>query len=68
MRQQLRLGRGGAGKLVAQGFAHAAVQYQAPALQQILVSGVLNERVLEAIVRIWRQALHQEDVGVGEPV
>ena len=67
MRQQFRLGRGGTGELVAQGSAHAAVQYQAPALQQILISSVLNERMLEAIVRIWWQALHQEDVGIGEP-
>ena len=67
MRQQLRFGRSGAGELVAQGLADAAVQNLAPALEQILISRVLNERVLEAIVGIRRQALHQQDVGLGEP-
>jgi hypothetical protein len=68
MSQYFRLGRSSTGGLVAQGFADAAVQHQAPALEQILISSVLNERVLEAIVRIWWQTLHQEDVGIGEPV
>jgi hypothetical protein len=42
-----------------------AVQHQAPTLQQILISCVLNEGVLEAIVRVWGQTLHQEEVGIG---
>jgi hypothetical protein len=39
-----------------------------PALEQILISRILNERVLEPIVGFGRQALHQQDVGVGEPL
>ena len=58
MRQQFRSGRSGAGKFVAQGFADAAVQKLAPALEQILISRILNERVLEVIVGIRRRALH----------
>ena len=41
---------------------------QAPAFQQVLASCVLKERVLEAILRIGRQALHQDEIGIGEPV
>jgi hypothetical protein len=40
----------------------------APAFEQILISRVLNKRVLEPIIRVWRQALHQQDVRLGEPV
>ena len=67
MREQLRLGRSGGGKLVAQNLGDAAVQDLAPALEQILVSRVLDQRVLEAIFGFGRQALHQQDVGFGEP-
>src|SRR5215469_6986136 len=66
MRQQFRFGRSGASKFVAQGFADAAVQSLAPTLEQILISRILNERVLEAIVGIGRQALDKEDVRLGE--
>jgi hypothetical protein len=59
MRQQLRLGRRGVGKMVAQNFGDAAVQHLTPALEQILISRILNERVLEPIVGFGRQALHQ---------
>jgi hypothetical protein len=44
MRQQLRLGCSGGGKLIAQNFTRAAVQRLATALQQILISRILNER------------------------
>ena len=54
MRQQFRFGRSGAGKFVAQGFADAAVQKLAPALEQILISRILYERVLKAIARFGR--------------
>jgi hypothetical protein len=47
MRQQLRLGRRGVGKMVAQNFGDAAVQHLTPALEQILISRILNERVLD---------------------
>ena len=43
------------------------MQNLAPALEQILVSRVLNERVLETIFGFGRQALHQQNVGLGEP-
>ena len=68
MRQQLRLGRRGVGKMVAQNFGDAAMQNLAPALEQILIGRILNERVLEPIVGFGRQALNQQDVGLGEPL
>src|SRR5262245_60502842 len=40
----------------------------ASALQQILISRILNERLLEAILGIRRQALYQQNVCLGEPV
>src|ERR1700719_994702 len=48
MRQGFRLGRSRGGEAVAQSLRYAAMQDLAPALQEILVSRVLNERVLEA--------------------
>src|SRR5262249_53195722 len=68
MRQQFRFGRSSAGKFIAKGFAGATVQSWARALEKILKSRVLNERVLETIVSIRRWALPQEDVGISEPV
>ena len=67
MRQQLWLGRSGDGDVVAQHLGDAAVQNLAPALEQILIGRVLYERVLEPIIGFRRQALHQQDVGFGEP-
>jgi hypothetical protein len=52
MREQFRLCGSSSVERVAQGFADAAVKYQPPALQQIFISSVLNERVLETIVCI----------------
>ena len=66
MREHFRLGGGGVGEAVAQNLRDATMQDLAPALQQIFVSGVLNERVLEAIIALRRQALDQHDVGFGE--
>ena len=43
------------------------MQELTPALEQILIGRVLNERVLETIISFGRQALHQQDVGVGKP-
>ena len=68
MRQQFRFGCSVGGELVAKDLAHAAVQNLAPALEQILISRILNERVLEAIIGSRREALHQQDVGFGEPL
>ena len=50
MREQLRLGCSGGGKLIAQNFTRAAVQSLAAALKQVLVGSVLNERVFKAII------------------
>ena len=57
MGKQLRLDRSSTREIVAQGLADAAMQSQPPALEQVLISRVLNERVLEAVVSIWRKAL-----------
>ena len=54
MRQQLRFGRSAGCELVAQDLADAAVQNLAPALEQILVSRILNQRVLEAVFGLRR--------------
>ena len=70
MRQHLWLGCGDGRKLVAL-YAHdlgdATVQNGPSAPEQILVSRFLDQRVLEAIIGFWRQALHQQDVGLGKP-
>src|SRR5208282_694454 len=46
----------------------APVQGEAAALEQVFVGRVLDQRVLEAIVRVWRQALDQQDVRLGKPL
>src|SRR5207344_815869 len=51
MRQQLRLGRTVADETVAQCLADATVKKLPPALKEILVGCILNECVLESIVR-----------------
>ena len=66
MRQHLRLGRSGGGEIIAQRLADAAVQNLAAAFEQILISRILNQRVLEAIIGFRRQTLDQQDVGFGE--
>src|SRR5258708_7614908 len=67
MREQLRLGCSSGGKLIAQNFTCAAVQSQTAALEQVLVSRVLNERMFEAVFGFRRKALHQEYVGLCQP-
>jgi hypothetical protein len=57
----LRLGRGALG-LVAQDFGSAAMQRLAAALEQAVIGRVLNQRVLEAIVRLRAGALCDEEV------
>ena len=51
MGDDFRLGRGALG-LIAQDFGGAAVQRLAAALEQAVVGRVLDQRVLEAIVRL----------------
>src|SRR5262249_45576256 len=67
MCEQLRLGCSDGGKLIAQNFTRAAVQSLATALEEILVSRILNERVLKAVFGFRRKALHQEYVGLSQP-
>ena len=43
------------------------MQRLAAALEQALVGRVLDQRVLEAIGRLRRRALDEEEVGFGEP-
>src|SRR4029077_10712553 len=67
MRQQRGLGGDAVSELVAQNLSDAPVQDLTPALEEIFVGRVLNERVLETIVGFRRQALDQQNVGFGEP-
>ena len=66
MRQHFGLSRRLVGKAIAQSLRYAAMQDLAPALQEILVSRVLNERMLEAVIAFGQHAFHQHDVGVGK--
>ena len=59
------LGRRALG-IVAQDFGGAAVQRLAAALEQALVGRVLDQRMLEAIIRLRRRSLGDEDVDIGE--
>src|SRR5215467_10259759 len=67
MREQLRLGRSGGDKLIAQNLTRAAVQCLATALKQVLISRILNERMLKAVFGFRRETLDQEYVGLGQP-
>ena len=50
VRQYFRLGGGDGGELIAQSLRYAPMQGLAAALEQILVSCILNERVLKPII------------------
>src|SRR5215813_14865133 len=67
MCEQLRLGCSGGGKLIAQNFTGAAVQILPAALKQVLISCILNERMLKAVFGFRRKALHQEYVDLSQP-
>ena len=60
--------RFGLGVRVAQRLGGAAVKRLAPALEQVLVSRVLDQRMLEAIGGGRGGALHEQEIGFGEPV
>ncbi len=64
MCDRFRLGRR-ALRTVAQDFSGAAVQRLAAAFQQAIVGGVLNQCVLEAVVRLQSIALDEQNVGLG---
>jgi hypothetical protein len=68
MRRRFRRRLGGRGEAVAEDLGDAAMHQLAPALEQIFVSCVLNQRVLETILGVGRQALDQQDVGFGQPI
>ncbi len=56
------------GVRVAQRLGRAAVERLAAALEQAVVGGVLDQRVLEAVVRLTAGALGEQKVGLGEPI
>ena len=64
MRERLCLRRGRG----QQDLGRAAVQRLAAALQEAVVGGVLDQRVLEAIARVRRDAFDEQELRVGEPV
>ena len=64
MRERLGLRRGRG----QQDLGGAAVQRLAAALQQAVVGGVLDQRMLEAIVRVRRDAFDEQQLCVGESV
>src|SRR5262245_47222686 len=68
MCEQLRLSCSSGGKLITQNLTRAVVQSLATALKQILISRILNKRVLEAVFGFRRKALHQEYVGLSQPL
>ena len=55
------------GEAIPQSLSDAAMQDLTTALQEILVSGVLNERMLEAIITFGQHAFNQHDVGIRKP-
>jgi hypothetical protein len=67
MRDDFRLRRGALWN-IAQNFGRTAVQHLAAALEQAVVGRVLDQRVLEAIVRPRRRPLDEKDIGTGEPL
>jgi hypothetical protein len=67
MGDDLRLGRRRLW-LPDQDFRRAAVQHPPAALEETLVGRVLDQRVLEAVVRLRAGTLGDEEVRVGEPV
>ena len=54
--------------LLAQQFGSSAVQHLTAALEQAVVGRVPDQRVLEAIARLRRNALDKQEVSVGEPI
>ena len=52
----------------AQDFGSLRVQRLAAALEQAVVGGVLDQRVLEAVGRLRSIALDEQNVGLGKPL
>ena len=68
MRHQFRLGRRRVREAVAQNLGDAPMQRLPAALEQTVVGRVLNQRVLEAVVRLWRRAFDEQKVRAEEAV
>ena len=66
MREQCRFGCSVVGKLIAQNLSRAAMQSPATALQQVLISRILSERMFKAVFGFRREPLHQQDVSIAE--
>ena len=66
MRERFRLGGRAVRELIAQRLGGATVKRLAAAFEQVLVGRVLDQRVLETIFGVRRQAFDQQDVGLGE--
>ena len=64
MRDRLGFGR----RAFAQDFGSVRVERLAAALEQAVVGGVLDQRMLEAVVRLRSIALDEQNVGLGEPL
>ena len=64
MGQQLRLGLDGLGKLLLQHLGNLLVILLPFALEQRLIGGVLNQRMLEEIVRLRRQPALIDQLGL----
>ena len=58
----------GALRLTAQEFGGSEVQRLAAALEQAVVGGVLDQRVLETVSRLRSMALDEQNVGLGKPL
>src|SRR5271163_4885369 len=52
----------------AQDFGSPCMERLTAALEQALIGGVLNQRVLETVVRLRPIALDEQNVGLGEPI
>jgi hypothetical protein len=66
MRQHFRLGRRCLRETVAPDLGDAPMQQLPPTLEKIFVGRILNERVLEAILGVRREALDEQNVGFRE--
>ena len=67
MGDRLRFG-GGMFRLFAQNFGSATMQNLPPALEQTVIRGILDQRVLEAVGGGRRGAVDQQEIGFHEPI
>ena len=67
MRDRFWLGRR-AFRVVAQKLSGPPVQRLPTALEKAVIGGVLDQRVLEPVIRLRRRTLNKQQVGVGKPI